>query len=151
VTLRKHLDKNHSIIAKKIEEEMINGPLKRIVERQPTLKIPNLLNINFFGSTNPLKKKWYEVKKPFGQPWPFILKYHFLYNLWGCETFCHVSLSLSCLPFEKVHFTRIVTNLVEKTKHKYWLPMLKNCHFAITSFDLWMFKRNSTWHFCSCH
>jgi hypothetical protein len=57
VTLRKHLDKNHSIIAKKIEEEMINGPLKRIVERQPTLKIPNLLNINFFGSTNPLKKK----------------------------------------------------------------------------------------------
>jgi hypothetical protein len=31
--LKKHLDTNHSIIAKNFEEEMISGPLKRIVER----------------------------------------------------------------------------------------------------------------------
>jgi hypothetical protein len=81
----------------------------------------------------------------------FILKIIFCYNLWEGETFCYAFLSLICLPFEKVHFTRIVTNLVEKTEHKYRLPMLRNFHFAITSFDLWMSTGNSTWHFCSCH
>ncbi len=55
MTLKKHLDTNHSIIAKNFEE-LINGPLKRIVEKQPTKKKPDFLNINFFGSTNPLKK-----------------------------------------------------------------------------------------------
>jgi hypothetical protein len=32
-TLKKHLDTNHSIITKNFVEEMINGPLKIIVER----------------------------------------------------------------------------------------------------------------------
>jgi hypothetical protein len=45
IALKKHsVDANHSIIAKKFEEE-INNEITRSVERQPTKKRPNVLRL----------------------------------------------------------------------------------------------------------
>jgi hypothetical protein len=37
-------------------------------------------------------------------------------------------------------FNELLLGLLEKTKQLYALPTLIECHFATTSFDLWMSK-----------
>jgi len=44
-------------------------------------------------------------------------------------------------PSRKQNFHTLLLGLVEKTKQLYVLPTLVECHFPITSFDLWMSKR----------
>jgi hypothetical protein len=43
-------------------------------------------------------------------------------------------------PSKKQFSNELLPILVEKTRQLYVLPTLANCHFAITSFDLWMSK-----------
>ncbi len=43
ITLKKHVDIDHVVLAKRFEEEM-NSPLKNIFEKQPTEKRPNVFN-----------------------------------------------------------------------------------------------------------
>jgi hypothetical protein len=42
-TLKKHVDANHDVLAKRFEEE-VKFPLRNIVEKQPTKKRPNVSN-----------------------------------------------------------------------------------------------------------
>jgi hypothetical protein len=35
---------------------------------------------------------------------------------------------------------KVLVGLVEKTKHKYVLPKLKQCYSTIANFDFWMLK-----------
>jgi hypothetical protein len=43
-------------------------------------------------------------------------------------------------PSRKKISQEILPNFVKKTKQVYVLPKLRNCIFAIASFDLWMSK-----------
>jgi hypothetical protein len=43
-------------------------------------------------------------------------------------------------PSKKKFVNELLPGLVEKTKQLYVLPILVECHFAITSFDVWMSK-----------
>jgi hypothetical protein len=43
-------------------------------------------------------------------------------------------------PCRKQIFHELLLGLVEKTKQLYVLLALAKCHYAITSFDLWMSK-----------
>jgi len=59
-TLKKHVDADHFIIAKKFEKE-VNNEIIRNVERQPTKKrsnVPTSAISTFFAIKEPFKKKW---------------------------------------------------------------------------------------------
>ncbi len=43
-------------------------------------------------------------------------------------------------PSKNLFFHQLLLGLVEKIKHLYVLPILLKCHYATTSFDLWMSK-----------
>ncbi len=43
IALKKHVDANHVMLAKRFEEEM-NSPLRDVLEKQPTMKTVNVSN-----------------------------------------------------------------------------------------------------------
>jgi hypothetical protein len=47
-------------------------------------------------------------------------------------------MTLTSFPFTQPH--DIMPSIMEKTKQTYALPILKECHSTIASFDLWMLK-----------
>jgi hypothetical protein len=56
-TLRKHVDVDHVILAKRFEEE-VNFPLRKVFEKQFAKKRPNVFNfeiLKFFGAKDPFK------------------------------------------------------------------------------------------------
>jgi len=71
--LKKHVDANHAMLAKKIEEE-INSPLRNVLEKQLAKKRPNVSSFEtskFFGAKYHFKT---DVMKQFffARPYPFV-------------------------------------------------------------------------------
>jgi hypothetical protein len=57
IALKKHVDANHAMLAKNIEEE-INFPLKDVLEKKPAKKKPNVFSFEtskFFGAKDHFK------------------------------------------------------------------------------------------------
>jgi len=56
--VKKHVDVDHAIVAKKFEEK-VNSPLRNVLTRQLVKKKPNVLNceiLELFGAKDPFKK-----------------------------------------------------------------------------------------------
>jgi hypothetical protein len=73
IVIKKHVDVDHFIIAKKFEEE-INNEIIESVEREPTKKRPNVLASAIFVVfvvKEPFKKDDVQQKDFFARPWPF--------------------------------------------------------------------------------
>jgi hypothetical protein len=57
IALKKHVDANHAMLAKRFEE--VNSPLRDVLEKKPTRKRPNVCNFKlskFFGAKDLFKK-----------------------------------------------------------------------------------------------
>jgi hypothetical protein len=72
-TLKKHLDANHVILAKRFEEE-VNFPLRNILEKQPIKKRPNVFNskiLEMFWCKRFFKDECCATKAIFARSCPF--------------------------------------------------------------------------------
>jgi hypothetical protein len=63
----------------------------------------------------------------------------FVENIWLKCFIMHLRLRV-VFPSRKMFSQEVLVDLMKKTKQGYVLPKLKQCYFAITSFDLWMSK-----------
>jgi len=105
-TLKKHVDVDHVLFAKIIEEEL-SSLVKIVLERQPTKKKLNVFSFkisNFFWCKRFFKivccaKKIISIK-----PWPFTCQKSPTYSICGkyiVEAFCNAIMLKSCVSFQK--------------------------------------------------
>jgi hypothetical protein len=73
IALKKHVDANHVMLAKRFEEG-VNSPLRDVLEKQPTIKRPNVSNSEiseFFWCIRFFLKICCAMKASFARPCPF--------------------------------------------------------------------------------
>jgi hypothetical protein len=144
-TLKKHVDTNHVVLAKRFEEEM-NLPLRNIFEKQPTKKRPMCLTLKYqsFLVQKILSRGMLCIKSNFCKNLILlVIKNHlliqFVDSTWLKCLVMHLCPRV-VFPSRKKNSQEVLVDLVKNTKEKYVLLKLKQCYSTTTSFYLWMSK-----------
>jgi hypothetical protein len=142
--LRKHVNSNHCNIFRFFEKQ-VNYRLKEN-ERQPSKKRPNISSnsiSSFFATKEPFKKDEVQQKQFFKDLGLLIIKNHlplqFVENSWLKRFSMHLCPNFDFLSIKFFSY-ELLLQLMEKTRQLYVLLALEKCHYATTSFDLWMSK-----------
>jgi hypothetical protein len=135
-SFKKHVDANHMFIANKLEEEVIYL-VKQIEERHLAKKYIYITNGSIsknFILKDSFQKEGVPQKEFLNDLSLLIVKNNlpiqFVESMWPKLNF----------PSRKQFSQETLRRLVEKTKQLHILLALAKCHFATSSFDLWMSK-----------
>ncbi len=124
IVLKKHMDANHGLIVKKIEEEMNNNfksPLKSQLAKKRFVMNASVIS-NFLGAINPYKKDNVHQKDFVENLGLLVIKNHlpiqFVESIWLKCLVIQLCLHV-VFPFFKTFNKKMLPDLVEKTNQTY--------------------------------